>query len=85
MSSGERVCRVVCKKTSIAETSLFVIDIIVLWYCRVRFIGQRSPTPDVMMTDWNLSKTGLMAIDGSMQLKHTRAEPLRNCTHFREA
>lgn len=25
-------------------------------------------TPDVMTTDWNLWKTGLMAIDGSMQL-----------------
>ena len=28
-----------------------------------------KPTPDVITTDWNLSKTGLTAIDASIQLK----------------
>lgn len=30
---------------------------------------QEVRTPEVMTTDWNLWKTGLMAIDGSMQLR----------------
>ena len=33
------------------------------------FLGYSLRTPEVMTTDWNLSKTGLMAIDASMQLR----------------
>ena len=31
-----------------------------------------KPTPDVITTDWNLSKTGLTAIDASIQLKRKK-------------
>ena len=31
---------------------------------------KKKPTPDVMTTDWNLLKTGLMAIEASIQLKY---------------
>lgn len=30
--------------------------------------GTRGLTPEVMMTDWKRSKTGLMAMEASMQL-----------------
>lgn len=33
-------------------------------------------TPEVMTTDWNLWKTGLMAIDGSMQLRGEQTNTL---------
>ena len=34
-----------------------------------RMLVTNKPTPDVITTDWNLSKTGLTAIDASIQLK----------------
>lgn len=39
-------------------------------------------TPDVMMTDWNLWKTGLMAMDGSMQLRGRDKAEIIYCSMF---
>jgi len=32
------------------------------------FTVTKLPTPDVMTTDWNLSKTGFIAMEASIQL-----------------
>lgn len=57
---------------SVFELSLFQSNRVNAFLERKGWYNGRQFTPEVMMTDWNRSNTGFIAMEGSMQLEKTQ-------------